>query len=202
MESTEKKFMVDPQGRQVPVELIKDIDLLRDQTVSQIMKKAFEMRNSVQKFKAQIAQDINTFCQMSAEQHNVKFGGKKGNLTLSSFDGKYKISINVADNKVFNEKLQVAKSLIDNCIRRWSQGSRPEIRILVEDAFQVDKQGNVNTGRILGLRRLKIEDEEWKQAMECITESLSVTDSKSYLRFYERKDDGSYQNIPLDIATL
>jgi hypothetical protein len=108
----------------------------------------------------------------------------------------------VSDAIQFNEKLQVAKTLIDNCIRRWADGSRSEIKLLVEDAFYVDKQGNINKNRILGLRRLAIEDAEWQEAMKAITDSIQVMSTKTYIRFYERQRDGSYTRIPLDIAAL
>jgi len=38
--------------------------------------------------------------------------------------------------------------------------------------------------------------------MDAITESITVASSKSYLRFYERIDDGSYKQIPLDVSVL
>jgi hypothetical protein len=194
--------MTDAQGRQVPVEMVKDIDKLRDQTVTEIMERTLAMRDKLKAFKAEIWSDIHEFCDLSAEQHGVVFGGKKGNITLSSYDGRYKLMVAVNDNIAFNEKLQVAKTLIDNCIKRWASGSRPEIKTLVDDAFYVDKTGNINTVRILGLRRLAISDPEWKEAMQAITDSVQVVSSKTYMRFYERKADGSYEQIPLDVAAL
>ncbi|MDR2793229.1 MAG: DUF3164 family protein [Treponema sp.] len=47
-------------------------------------------------------------------------------------------------------------------IRWWSDGSRSEIKALVEDVFYVDKQENISTNRIPGMRRLAISDEEWR----------------------------------------
>jgi hypothetical protein len=38
--------------------------------------------------------------------------------------------------------------------------------------------------------------------MEAITESIQVVSSKTYIRFYERRDDGSYMQIPLDVAAI
>ena len=55
---------------------------------------------------------------------------------------------------------------------------------------------------MLGLRRLDIQDADWKKAMEAITESVQVTGSKQYLRFYERNEQGEYVQIPLDVAAL
>jgi hypothetical protein len=74
--------------------------------------------------------------------------------------------------------------------------------MLVNDAFQVDKAGKINTARVLGLRRLEIHDPDWQKAMQAITESLQVTGTKQYLRFYERDANGEYQQIPLNVAVL
>ena len=166
------------------------------------MTKTFSMREMLRAFKGEIWNDVKTFLSLSSEQHGIKMGGERGNITLTSFDGKHQVKIAVNDTISFNEKLQVAKHLIDNCIKRWSQGSRPEIKVLVDDAFQVDKQGNISTTRVLGLRRLNIADPEWKAAMDAITESISVIDSKTYMRFYERTEQGQYVQIPLDVAAL
>ena len=197
-----KQYMEDAQGRQVPVETIKQIDLLRDQTVQSVMKKTFEMRDSLQKFKQGVWSDIQEFLSLSAEQHGVKWGGKKGNVTINSYDGRHKILIAVNDSLQFNEKLQVAKKLIDECIKEWSSDARPELRALVDNAFAVDKQGNISTTRVLGLRRLDIRDAKWQDAMQAITDSVQVVSSKTYMRFYERLEDGQYIQIPLDVAAL
>lgn len=200
--ATDEKYMTDPQGRKVPVSMVKEIDVLRDQTVHTIMEKTFTETKRLKEFKEAIWSDIQSFLDISAEQHGIHFGGKKGNITLTTYDGKYRVLIAVNDTVTFNEKLQIAKQLIDKCIKRWSQGASPEIKTLVDDAFQVDKQGNINTGRVLGLRRLNITDPDWMEAMQAITDSLMVVNSKTYMRFYSRADDGSYAQIPLDVAAL
>jgi hypothetical protein len=194
--------MTDSQGRRVPVGLVKPVDKLRDQTVRGIMAKTFAARDALAAFKREAWDDAQAFLELSAGEHGVKYGGKKGNVSLSTYDGQYKLLIAVNDAIQFNEKLQVAKTLIDNCIRRWSDGSRSEIKLLVEDAFFVDKEGNLNKSRILGLRRIVIEDAEWREAMQAISDSIQVVSSKTYMRFYERNADGGYTHIPLDVASL
>jgi hypothetical protein len=62
--------------------------------------------------------------------------------------------------------------------------------------------GSVNTARILGLRRLAIDDVQWQQAMEAISDAIQVSGTKEYLRFYTRDESGKYQQIPLDFAAM
>lgn len=198
----EQRYMTDSQGRQVPVEHVSDLDKLRDQTVRSIAAKALVQRDALAVFKAELREELLTFLGLSAEQYGKQYGGKKGNVTLMSYDGRFRLILAVNENIVFDERLQIAKSIIDDCITRWSDGARSEIRALVNDAFYVDKAGNINTARILGLRRLEIQDPEWKKAMQAITDSIQVSGSKEYLRIYERDERGEYRQVPLDVASL
>ena len=108
----------------------------------------------------------------------------------------------IAEAVIFDERLQAAKALIDECLREWTEGARSEIALLVQDAFRVDGSGNIRTGSVLGLRRLNIDDERWQTAMQAIGEAVQVVGSKSYLRLYERDVNGHYQPISLDIASV
>ncbi len=189
------------QGHLVPVETIKEIDLARDDLVREIATRAKTQSSQLRDFKAGAMDDIQAFLELSAEKYGVELGGKKGNVTLLSFDGRYKVQRAIAEHLVFDERLQVAKELIDNCIHRWAEGSAMEIRALVEHAFQVDKEGKVSTTRILGLRRLDIKDKEWLSAMEAIADSMQVSGRKSYIRVYERVGESDhYRPISLDVA--
>ena len=198
-----KEFLEDAQGGLVPVSAIKPIDLKRHEAVTSIMADTFKERDRLIEFKKSIWLRVQDFLAESAKDSGAKkYGGAKGNVTLTSFDGKYKVMVAVNDTIQFNEKLQVAKQLIDKCIASWSEGANENLRAIVDDAFNVGKSGLVSTSRVLGLRRLNIKDPTWKKAMDAITESMQVASSKTYMRFYERQSDGSYKQIPLDVANL
>jgi hypothetical protein len=192
--------MQDTQGRLVPVEMVKEIDRVRDELVRDLIARAEPLRRDLADYRQQAMDDIAAFVELSAERFGAKIGGGKGNVTLMSFDGEYKIMRAIDEYMVFDERLQVAKLLIDECITEWAEGSRPEIRTLINDAFQVDKTGRVNTKRVLGLRRLDIQDARWKKAMDAIGESLQIVGSKAYIRIYRRQADGSYKQMSLDVS--
>lgn len=201
--AAKENYRTDAQGRLIPESMIKPIDRTRDELVSELAMKARALNETLRSFKAGVFNDINAFVELSAEAYGVKWGGKKGNITLYSFDGSIKIQIAIAEHVVFDERLQAAKQLIDECIKDWSQGSRAEIQVLVQSAFQTDKEGKINTGRVLALRRLEITDTKWQTAMRAIGESLQVVGSKEYVRFYERVGNtDQYRPISLDIAAV
>jgi hypothetical protein len=194
-------YKKDAQGRLVPLSMIRPIDMARDSLVLEIVAKANALAEQISAAKTSFFADIAAFVSMSAEEYDVKIGGEKGNVSLVSYDGRYKVIRAIQETLVFDERLQAAKALIDACLQRWSQGAKPEIKVLINDAFQVDKSGNINTGRVLGLRRLPIQDEEWQSAMTAIGDALQVAGSKSYVRIYERiGESGKYRPITLDMA--
>lgn len=198
---TPKGHMRNAMGHLVPIDLVKPIDQERDRLVRELAQEAIRLNADLKKTKVRIFGDVSAFVDLSSEQYGVKRGGKKGNLTLHTYDGRFKLQLQTAEAMTFDERLQAAKALIDECINEWAATSRPEIKVLVQQAFQTDKEGNLNVGRVLALRRLEIKDERWQSAMKAIGESIQVVGSKQYIRFYERVGDTDrYEAIPLDMV--
>lgn len=198
-------YLADSAGRLVPIESIRPIDIERDKLVRDIIAKAKALNVAITQFKGAVFGDIEAFVELSAEQYGVTLRGAsgKGNISLASFDGRYKVQRAVAESITFDERLLAAKNLIDECITDWTADSRPELRAIINNAFQVDKAGKINTGRVLGLRRLDIADARWQDAMRAIGEAVQVVGSKSYVRVYERIGDSEqYQSIALDVASV
>ncbi|WP_186270314.1 DUF3164 family protein [Burkholderia gladioli] len=196
-------YVKDARGRLVPKSLVKPIDQLRDQTIERIIGEAKQLQIMLSQYKLRAFADIDAFIATSHEQYGVTVGGRKGNVTLITFNGRYKVLRQVAEFIQFGEQLQAAKELIDQCIVEWSADSSDNLKVLVNEAFQVDKAGNVNTVRVLSLRRYGIKDEKWEQAMQAISDSINVTGSKPYIRLYERiGDSDQYAPISLDLASV
>ena len=196
-------YMRNAQGHLVPLELVDPIDQERDRLVRELVEVAKDLNARLIADKAKMFGDVAAFVELSAEQYGVKRGGVKGNITLPTYDGAYRLQIATAENVTFDERLQAAKVLVDECIKEWAQNSRPEIIVLVQQAFQTDKESKVNVGRILGLRRLKIADPRWQAAMKAVGESVQVIGTKKYVRIYQRVGDtGRYAQIPLDMVAV
>ncbi|MNZ56465.1 hypothetical protein D3C78_744120 [compost metagenome] len=191
----------DAQGRLVHEDQIKPVDKLRDELVTTLVERARSTHAALVQYKAAAFGEIEAFLDLSAQEYGAKIGGKKGNVSLLSFDGRYKIQRAIQESIVFDERLQVARALIDNCLQEWTADARPELAVLVNDAFCVDTKGEIRTARVLALRRLDITDERWLRAMDAIGDACQVAGSKSYIRVYERVGDSDqYRAISLDIA--
>ncbi len=191
----------DHRGRFVPESQIKQIDQVRDEMVQRIAARAAATSQHLALVKRDFFDEIAAFVELSASEYGAKLGGEKGNVTLYSYDGRYKIIRAISEHIRFDERLQAAKKLIDACLNDWTSESRSELRTIVQDAFRVDQSENLRVQQILTLRRYDIADERWLRAMAAISDSIQVIGSKAYVRVYERVGTTTqYRQIPLDMA--
>lgn len=194
-------YLRDAKGALVPIAVVKPVDLLIDELVRATLDEARAVSAAIAAFKQRTFERVGELRALLAQDYDAKIGGKKGNITLPAYDGCAKIQVAVADQLEFGPELQVAKSLIDDCLREWSADSRVEIRALVDRVFAVDKEGQISHAGLFMLLRVEITDDRWQRAMEAIRDSIRVIGSRTYLRFYDRgAADAPWRGVPLDIA--
>ena len=116
-----KGYWQDANGNLVPVSKIKEIDKARHKCVTELAQAAKKARDDLAAFKLVAMAEVQAFVERSLDEYDVKHGGKKGNVTLLSFDGKYKVVRAMQDTVQFDERLQAAKLLIDECVKTWSK---------------------------------------------------------------------------------
>ena len=196
-------YMVDGLGRLVPKENVEEIDKLRDELVRDLAGEAEKIQQQMINFKKRAYSAVAAFKELSAAEYKRSFGGKKGNTKLYSYDHSRMIQVQISEDLTFDERLDLAKELIDKCLDRWTVEGKKEIRAIVEEDFAMNRKGKFNVGRILGLRRHAFDDQDWKQAMELISDSLQVAGSKSYFRAYRRTGEENRQEcITLDFSKV
>lgn len=193
-------YMVDGKGNLVNKKNVKAIDVRRDALVKKLWKKANRLHEELQAFRGEALETIGALVVESAQEHGVVLGGKKGNVVLTSFDGSIRVQRTIAERISFTEELEVARSLVHECLQEFSKGANKNLKALVDNAFEIDNKGNVSVSKILGLRRVKIEHEQWRKAMDIIADSISVVSSKEYVRFYTRNKDGEYEHVNMNFA--
>lgn len=198
----DRQYMRDAKGRIIPVDQVRGSDQMEDQLVRHIMAYALDLSAQIARFKAHCFDDVGAHIDLLGEKYGVSRKTPKGNMTFSSYDGTIKVQIAVADTLFFGPELQIAQGLVDECISEWVEGSRDEIRRLVQDAFAPDKQGQVSREKIFALRRIKIDDDRWVAAVEAINDSIRVQGSTTYLRFYRRATPTDpWRTVTIDLAS-
>lgn len=203
MQTVPDGFMQDSRGRLVPEVNVRPSDKLQDELVRRLHHEAEPVRQFMMDFKRLCFTEIHAFLDLVAEQYGTKIGSDKGNVTLTSYDGTLRVTVAVGNVISFGPEIKPAKVLVDNCLSRWSEGANANLKAVVLDAFDVDRQGSMNVGKILALRRLDIDDDEWKRAMQAISDSVCVDVTKDYVRLHRRGSvDAKWELVSFDLSKL
>ncbi len=196
-------YMLNSVGHLVPIAQVREQDLLRDQVARDLADQAMAINAQLKAFKAKALADLADLVRIAGERYDVKLGGKKGNVSVTSYDGRYRVVRQFSALISFTEELEAAKALINSCIDRWSEGANQNIRALVDRAFRTDTKGQIKTAAVLELLRLEIKDDEWQRAMQAIKDSIQSCGTAVYVRVYERiGDTEQYRPISLDLAAV
>src|SRR4051794_27059564 len=108
-----KEYMRDAGSRLVPMELMAPAHMLENQTVRTLIGFAADLSDQIARFRAHTFEDVMSFLDLLHEKYQVKRGGTKGNVTLTSYDGLFKVQVQNQDQLTFGPELQVAKALVD-----------------------------------------------------------------------------------------
>ena len=71
---TMNQYRQNAQGHLVPLEAIHPLELLRDDTVANVVQEALRVQEQMTVFKRRALSDINSFCTISAEQYGWEWG--------------------------------------------------------------------------------------------------------------------------------
>lgn len=195
------EHILGPDGAKLPIGTVKPQNVMEDELVRSEMGHAVALSEQISRFLAHFQENLAAFEALLAEQYGATVGGKKGNKTLMSYDGLMKITVQVADNIQFGPELQIAKSLVDECLNDWTASAGDELKAVVTRAFNTDKEGQINRAALYSLLRLEIADDRWKRAMQAIRDAMRVVGSKSYVRFYRRvAADAPWEAVTIDLA--
>jgi len=196
-----KTYMPTAKGGLMPIEMVKPLDLLKDGVVRKVMGYAIALSQQVSRFLGHTFRDIGSLEALMAQEYGAKLGGAKGNITLYTYDGLFKIEVRVQDHLDFGPEVQIAKALFDECLVEWSADSRAEIRSLVTDAFRTDKAGQISRSGIFTLLRTESDDPRWNEALRALRDAMIVIGSKTYVRMWMRPTcDARWSSVTIDLA--
>lgn len=192
-------FVKNAAGHLVPEHQVREHDKLRDSVARELATQAVAISEALAAFKAKALADIDDLIAISLERYQVKLGGKKGNVSITTYDGEFKIEKALADRLTFTEEILATKELIYTCIHKWSAGAHTHLLALVDRAF-TGRNGQIRTNDVLGLLRLDIDDPEWKTAMRALKDAIQVNGKAVYIRVYKRVGDDRYEPVNLGLA--
>jgi hypothetical protein len=198
----EIKTMRNAIGQDIPVHMVKEFDRLRDELVRETVAGFERAAAMLTELKTRTETDLDAFLELSSGRFGEDLGGKKGNVTIYSYDGKYKVSRQISDYTVFDEGLAAARELLDRYLNSKLQGADADLRLLVDKAFRPNASGKINTSAILSLRSVAINHPDWIAAMHAISESLKVVSSNACVRVYKADEGGGWSPVCVNYSSI
>ncbi len=198
----EVEYFRDAKGALVPAAVVKPMDALIDVDGPQDHGLRVALSDQLARFKQHTFRRHRRAGCADAAGIRRASGGAKGNKTLTTYEGLFKVQVQVADRITFGAERQVAKALLlDERLNEWSSDARPELKAIVTRAFNTDKEGQINRAEIFTLLRLEIDDPRWKDAMRAIRDAIRVEGTQTYVRAYRRdRADLPWQPVTIDLA--
>lgn len=195
-----KPYMANGTGDLRAVEAIPPLKKLMDEMVRREFGFAKGLAEQIRRFRIHLMTNLDGFDALVQQEYQVTIGGSKGNRTYSSFDGLWKIEVRIQDYFAYGPEMQAAKALFDECMNEWGADARPEMRSLVTNAFDTNKEGQINRRNVHALMATESDDDRWNRAKEAISAAVYVIGAKEYVRFQFRdsyRDDWNTLTINL-----
>lgn len=193
---------INRNGNPVPEKNIPKHLKKRDAIVTKMVKEAEKVQLQMIKAKGKIKKYAEAYSEWLTKK-KCKDVTPEGNMQLSNYSNTMQVSFYTNDIIGFDDNLNYAKALINKCMKKWSKGASNNIKIIVNNAFKVDKKGNLNRALILSLLQIEIKDKDWNKAMELIKQSIITTETRQYIKISKRSNHrDKYRAVVLDMSSL
>jgi hypothetical protein len=205
MATKSTKYYTDPSGETVPAQYVKPYDKLRDKIAQRIAKDWQDLNARLTALKLRTIEQVAQLQQAAATAEGVpELGGKEGNIQFRSFDGNITVRVDNAKRTEFDERLQLAQTLIQEAVADMATtAGNDDIIEIATKAFQPRRSGNLDMQRVRDLRNYNVKHPKWRQACEIISDCERTIGYCRYIRVSVRQDRNAQpKDIPLDIARV
>ena len=193
----------DAKGNLVHESNVSPVDRETDETVTKVHRFGAALSAQMWRYRDHTLDDVYALIDRIVERYGGKAGGRKGNVTLTSFDGRRRVTLAQADRIAVGPEIRAAQELIEECIAEWSERGNRKLRALVDQALGPDATGQVPVAHILRLRRVHIDDPRWRQVQHALSDALRPAGKAEYVRLHMRDDPTQpWRQVPLSLASV
>ncbi|WP_313234201.1 DUF3164 family protein [Sphingobacterium multivorum] len=175
---------------------------LRDENVTSLVEKAMKLHKELASFKSQTFEDIDTLYKL-LQEHSSRHQKGKGNVTLDTSDGQYRLVFKRSDNTRFDERATQAEAhIIDFIANRWGEKDDADSRFIKK--LLERKNGKLDKNKVLDMISMKdnYNDPHWQKGIELLQESIVPDTTRFYAEYYVRSEDNEWLPVVLNYARL
>lgn len=173
---------------------------LRQETIVSLCTGALDLQKLIIDFKRKALNEMDSFYEL-LQEYSARHKDGKGNFTLD-YDI-YRIKYRNRVIMKFDERaIEAKKHIIDFIDKRW-EGDE-ETRRLIKTLLDDKSTGELNARDVNRLYTMEnsFEDENWRTGIKLLKESYKESETKSYIQFSQKDNNGEYKTIVLNFPTL
>ncbi len=201
--SKDTRVWINGKGETVPASRVQKWERIREDKVTNIIRKAERANRLLKKFKKSIYEDIEDYIDTLRREENIDVtqNSKKGGLSLQNYSKTQKVAISTNDIYILNEKVLLAKECLTEYLREKAELINDEdITDLVSSILDA-KEISVTKAR--ALKQRKITHPLWVKAIKLIDEASEISETKRYLSFAKRGvGESEWKRISLEFSSL
>lgn len=193
-------FVYNAEGNLIAKCNISAAELRKDAFVTGLVEQVKAQSASLSQFKQNVIKAFEDFRVEMLDQYDAKLHsrGTGENVVVFSFDGKYKLTYKTNKLKTLGPEHDAARQLAREYFNSQKDTLSHDMLIAVQDFFVKD----ASIANTISFVSKDFKDETLRKAQEAARDSLLIIGSKSYFNFYERDEQGEYQQVHLNFAKL
>ena len=182
---------------------VTEINRRMDAVVRRIHAAGQSLSEQLWRFRMAALAEIWEFRDWVVESNGGRIGGRKGNITLTSYDGRERVQLAQAERVEAGIEILAAQAILEECVDAWSKGSGLNLQALVDQAFKRDAMGCLSVSHLLRLRRVEIDHPRWRDLQRTIADALRPVGVAEYVRLHRRPTpEQPWEQVPLHLAKV
>lgn len=180
-----ERTYIDAAGREVPAKYVPKFAKEKDAAARKILE---AWRKEEARLKALWKETVAAVEKIHAgarkeEKLEPAAVADKGYFSFRTFDGRVTVRLDRAREVVFNEKLDLAKELIDEAVEEIAGEAAGDLRTIVESAFKPrGKNRTLDRQRLSDICKMNVRNAKWQKAVELIKAAAEESQRMDYLR--------------------
>lgn len=177
-------------------------ETLRDEAISNMVAFAKNLHEQMTGFKNSSFEMIETLYKM-LQEHSDRHASGKGNVTLDTADGQFRVVYKRSDNTRFDERATQAEAhILDFVANRWGNKDDADSKFIKRMLER--KNGKLDKNKVLDMISMRdnYDDPHWQKGIDLLQESIVPDTTRFYAEYYYRSEDNEWIPIVLNFSKL
>jgi hypothetical protein len=181
----------------------KQYETTRNKKVNRIAAQADRLSGILKTFKIDVDTTFNEMKDLCDTYGDIR-RNSQGGFTLTNTDNTFRISRKLDSNPIWNELCDKGVSLIKEFLVSNLKTRDKNLFEILMTFLEKNKKGDMNYPSIMKLLKHedKFEDARWKEGCRLLRENFTTDFKKFYFVFSKKNEDGEWENINLNIASI